>query len=317
MPQRPTVLVSEGSDPAPLEWLKERADVLEIPFSDPRFESHLPNVDGLVIRTYTRVSDALLDKASRLRVVGRGGVGLENIDLDACRRRGVRVVYTPSANTNAVGDYVFGVLLRLVRDWVFLDRTNLPDMRQFKRVRDQIRGRQLDELTLGILGMGRVGRRVARIAAMGFGMRVIYNDLLDVAPLLDFPATPVDKPTLYRESDVLSIHVDMRPGNANLVGREQLALMKSGAILINASRGEVLDAHGLADALRDKRVAAAALDVYHPEPPPANFPLLGMPSVLLTPHLASRTWTATSNMSWVVRDVMAVLEGREPQYPAA
>ena len=317
MPHRRTVLVSEGSEPAPLEWLKERADVLEIPFSDPRFESYLPNVDGLVIRTYTRVNDALLDKAPRLRVVGRGGVGLENIDLDACRRRRVRVVYTPSANTNAVGDYVFGVLLRLVRHWVFLDRTNLPDMRQFKRVRDQIRGRQLDELTLGVLGMGRVGLRVARIAAMGFGMRVIYNDLLDVAPLLDFPAKPVDKPTLYSESDVLSIHVDMRPGNANLVGREQLALMKSGAIVINASRGEVLDAQGLADALRAQRVAAAALDVYHPEPPPADFPLLGMPNVLLTPHLASRTWTATSNMSWVVRDVIAVLEGREPQYPAA
>ena len=117
----------------------------------------------------------------------------------------------------------------------------------------------LQELTLGVLGMGRVGRRVGRIAALGFGMRVIYNDLLDVAPLLDFPAAAVDKPALYRESDVLSIHVDMRPGNANLVGREQLAVMKPGAILINASRGEVLDACGLADALRENRLAAAAL----------------------------------------------------------
>ena len=164
--------------------------------------------------------------------------------------------------------------------------------------------------------MGRVGRRVGRIAAVGFGMRVIYNDLLDVAAQLDFPATSVDKTTLYRGSDVLSIHVDMRPGNENLVGREQLALMRPGAILINASRGEVLDACGLADALRENRIAAAALDVYHPEPPPLDFPLLGMPNVLLTPHLASRTWTATSNMSWVVRDVIAVLEGREPVFPA-
>jgi phosphoglycerate dehydrogenase-like enzyme len=92
--------------------------------------------------------------------------------------------------------------------------------------------------------------------------------------------------------------------------------MKRDAILINASRGEVLDAHALADALRDNRLAAAALDVYHPEPPPPDFPLLGMPNVLLTPHLASRTWTATANMSWVVRDVVAVLEGVEPQWPA-
>jgi D-3-phosphoglycerate dehydrogenase len=314
--QRQIVLVTEGSDPGPLEWLRERAEVVVVPFTDPQFESHLPSADALVVRTYTRVDQALLDNAPRLRVVGRGGVGLENIDLDACRRRGVRVVYTPNANTNAVGDYVFGVLLRLVRDWVFLDRQNLPDMRQFKRVRDQIRGRQLDELTLGILGMGRVGRRVGRIAASGFGIRVIYNDLHDVASQLDFPARAVDKQTLYRECDVLSIHVDMRPGNANLVGREQIAMLKPTSILINASRGEVLDANALADALREKRIAAAALDVYHPEPPPADFPLLGMPNVLLSPHLASRTWTATQNMSWVVRDVVAVLEGREPEFAA-
>jgi phosphoglycerate dehydrogenase-like enzyme len=315
-PDRPTVLVAEGSDPGPLAWLRERAHVVEVPFNDPQFESHLPAADALVIRTYTRVNDALLDRAPRLRVVGRGGVGIENIDLDACRRRGVRVVHTPNANTKAVGDYVFGVLLRLVRDWVFLSSDNVPDMREFKRVRDRIRGRQLDEMTLGVLGMGRVGRRVGRIAAAGFGMRVIYNDLLDVRALLDFDATPVEKPRLYREADVLTIHVDMRPGNANLVGREQLAIMKPNAIVINASRGEVLDAAVLAEALRAKRLAAAALDVYAPEPPPADFPLLGMDNVLLTPHLASRTWSATLNMSWVVRDVVAVLEGREPQWAA-
>ena len=316
VPDQPIVLVSEGSDAEPLEWLSERARVLEIPFHDPSFDSHLSDVHGLVIRTYTRVNHALLERAPRLRVVGRGGVGLENIDLEACQRRGVRVVHTPNANTNAVGDYIFGVLLRLVRDWVFLGRDNLPDMTEFKRVRDRIRGRQLDELTLGVLGMGRVGRRVGRIASLGFGMRVIYNDLLDVAAQLDFPAASVDQSALYREADVLTIHVDMRPGNANLVGRDQLALMKRDAILINASRGEVLEADALADALRENRLAAAALDVYHPEPPPADFPLLGMPNVLLTPHLASRTWTATANMSWVVRDVMAVLEGREPQWAA-
>jgi len=308
--------VSEGSDAAPLAWLKQRADVDETPFNDPAFVTKLARADGLVVRTYTRVNDDLLDHAPRLKVVGRGGVGLDNIDLDACRRRGVRVVSTPNANTNAVGDYVFGVLLRLVRDWVYLDASNLPNLSEFKRVRDGIRGRQLDELTLGILGMGRVGRRVGRIAAGGFGMRVIYNDLLNVSGVIDFAATPVDKQTLYRECDVLTIHVDLRAGNEHLVGAEQLAMLKPTAILINASRGEVLDAAALAKALHEKRVAAAALDVFAPEPPPADFPLLGMPNVLLTPHLASRTWTAAANMSWVVRDVMAVLEGREPQYPA-
>ncbi len=316
MSDKPLVLVTEGSDSTPLSWLRDRARVLEIPFNDSRLEEHLPHADAIVIRTYTRVNEALLSNAPRLKVVGRGGVGLENIDLAACRRRGVRVVYTPHANTNAVGDYVFGVLLRLVRDWVFLGPENVPDIGAFKRVRDQIRGRQLDELTLGVLGMGRVGRRVGRIAASGFGMRVIYNDLLDVRAQLDFLAEAVEKPVLYRDCDVLTIHVDLRPGNENLVGKEQLVLMRPSAIVINASRGEVLDVVALADALRDQRLTAAALDVYHPEPPPPNFPLLGLKNVILTPHLASRTWTATENMSWVVKDVMAVLEGREPEFPA-
>jgi D-3-phosphoglycerate dehydrogenase len=314
--ERPLVIVTEGSDAAPLAWLKDRARVLEIPFNDPALASHLPVADGLVIRTYTRINDQFLQKCPGLKVVGRGGVGLDNIDLAACRRRGVRVVHTPNANTNAVGDYVFGVLLRLIRDWVFLSPQNLPNLTEFKRVRDQIRGRQLDELTLGILGMGRVGRRVGHIAAGGFGMRVVYNDLLDVSTLLDFPADPVDKPTLYRNCDVLTIHVDLREGNEKLVGREQLAMMKPSAILINAARGEVLDATALAEALRERRLTCAALDVFDPEPPGADFPLLGMDRVLLTPHLASRTFTATANMSWVVRDVVAVLEGRQPDWPA-
>jgi D-3-phosphoglycerate dehydrogenase len=316
VPGQPLVLVTEGSDPEPLAWLRAHARAIETPLKSDEFDRLLPEADGLVIRTYTKVNDALLSRAPRLKVVGRGGVGIENIDLAACRRRGVRVVHTPNANTNAVGDYVFGVLTRLVRDWDFFPPDRVYGMDEFKRVRAQLRGRQLDEMTLGVLGMGRVGRRVGHIAAGGFGMRVIYNDLLDVSALLDFPARPVDKSTLYRECDVLSIHVDMRAGNENLVGAPQLAMMKPSAILINASRGEVLDASALAEAIREKRLAAAALDVYAPEPPPADFPLLGLPNVLLTPHLASRTWTATQNMSWVVRDVVAVLEGREPQWPA-
>jgi D-3-phosphoglycerate dehydrogenase len=312
---RPTIVVTEGSNPTPLAWLRERADVLEVAPEEPGFKTALARAEGLVVRTYTRVNEALLDAAPQLRVVGRGGVGLESIDVAACRSRGVEVVYTPEANTFAVADFVFGLMLRLVRPFGFF-RDRAPTREEFKRARQVLLGPQLDELTLGILGMGRVGRRVGHIAALGFGMRVIYNDLLDVRSQLDFPAISVDKPTLYRESDVLSIHVTMLPGNENLVGAEQLKLMKPSSVLINTSRGEVLDAHALAAAIREKRLAGAAVDVFHPEPPPDDLPLLGMDNVLLTPHLAARTHTAIENMSWVVRDVMAVLEGRNPKFPA-
>lgn len=309
------VLVTEGSDPAPLQWLAERVRVVEVACDDPRFAELLPQAEGMLVRTYTRVNDEMLSRAPKLKVVGRGGVGLENIDVAACRRRGIEVVFTPDANTLAVGDFVFGYLLQLLRPWSFFRESVYPPA-EFKRIRNTVRGRQLDELTIGILGMGRVGRRVGHIAANGFGMRVIYNDLADVRNNLDFPAQSVDKPALYRESDILTLHVDMRPGNENLVGREQLAMMKPSAVLINTSRGEVLDAGALADAIRAKKLAGAALDVFWPEPPKADFPLLGLDNVLLTPHLAARTFTAIENMSWVVRDVFEVLQGRKPRYPA-
>ena len=314
-PNRPRILVTEGSDAEPLAWLGGVADVAEAGPADADFARHLAVADGLVVRTYTKVDAALLAAAPALRVVGRGGVGLENIDVAACRRRGVQVVYTPDANTLAVGDFVFGYLLQLLRPWApFKDAVYPP--KEFKRVRDTVRGRQLNELTIGILGMGRVGRRVGHVAANGFGMRVVYHDLLDVAGRLDFPATAVDPAALYAEADVLSIHVDMRPGNANLVGAAQLSRMKPTAVVVNTSRGEVLDAAALADAVRGGRLAGAAIDVFAPEPPAADFPLLGLANVILTPHLAARTHTAIANMSWVVRDVMAVLDGRSAQFPA-
>ncbi len=313
--ERPVVVVTEGSDPTPLNWLKGQVEVLEVQYDDSNLDAALACAEGLVIRTYTKVTESFLKKCPKLRVVGRGGVGIENIDVKACRAHGVEVVYTPDANTLAVGDFVFGYILQLIRPWNFFkDKAYTPA--EFKKIRATVRGRQLNEMTIGLLGMGRVGRRMGQIAAMGFGMKVIYNDLLDVQDQLTFPATPVDKETLYRDSDILSIHVTMLPGNENMVGKEQLALMKKDAVLINTSRGEVLDAYALADAIREKRLFGAAIDVYWPEPPPADFPLLGFDNVLLTPHLAARTGSALENMSWVVRDVVNVLRGQKPKYPA-
>jgi phosphoglycerate dehydrogenase-like enzyme len=317
-PTPPLVVVAEGSDPTPLAWLKDHARVVEAGPEDPAFAGSLAAAEGLLVRTYTRVDDALLDRAPNLKVVGRGGVGLENIDVPACRRRGVEVVYTPDANTLAVGDFVFGYLLQLLRPWNFF-RDAAYEPKEFKRIRNTVRGRQLNELTLGILGMGRVGRRVGHIGANGFGMRVIYNDVIDFEATGNpppFAATAVDKATLYREADVLSLHVTMLPGNENLVGREQLATMKPDAIVVNTSRGEVLDAAAVAEALRAGKLAGAALDVFHPEPPKPDFPLLGVPNALLTPHLAARTHTALENMSWVVRDVVDVIAGKAAKYPA-
>src|SRR3954454_16989634 len=149
MPDLPLTLVTEGSTVAPLAWLKERARVVEAGPESPEFDTALPDVVGMVVRTYTRVNDALLARCPRLKVVGRAGVGLENIDVAACRARGVEVVYTPDANTLAVGDFVFGCALQLLRPWAsFKDRAYEP--KEFKRVRNTSQGLQLNELTIGI-----------------------------------------------------------------------------------------------------------------------------------------------------------------------
>ena len=314
MDTRPLVIVTEPADPTPIAWLKERCRVVEASSDSPEFHAALPAADGLMVRTYTRVNDGLLASAPRLRVVGRGGVGIENIDVKACRARGVEVVYTPDANTTAVGDYVFSLILQLIRPYAFF-KEQAYDAATFKKVRNGWMGRQLNEMTIGLLGMGRVGKRVGRIAADGFGMRVLYHDLLGTMEL-PFEATSVDKLTLLRTSDVLSLHVDMRPGNEHLIGAAELAELKPTSILLNTCRGEVLDAIALADALRARRLFAAAIDVYAPEPPPADFPLLGLENVLLAPHMAARTTTAIANMSWVVRDIVGVLNGERPTYPA-
>lgn len=311
----PLVLVTEGSDAKPLAWLKEHARVVEAAPDSAEYNAVLPEVEGMVVRTYTRVNAGLLERCPKLKAVGRGGVGIENIDVASCRARGVEVVYTPDANTLAVGDFVIGYALQLLRPWAFF-KERAYEAKEFKQVRNTLRGVQLNELTIGIVGMGRVGRRVGHLAANGFGMRVIYNDLLDVQSQLKFAATATDKPTIFREADIVSLHVDMKPGNEHMVGTPLLSLMKPTAILINTCRGEVLDDNALATAIREKKIAGAAIDVYDPEPPKADYPLLGFDNVLLTPHMAARTHTAIENMSWVVRDVMEVLNGRQPKCPA-
>ena len=314
---RPIVIVTEGSAPTPLAWLKERADVREIGPKDDGFAAALAEAEGAVVRTYTTVDQDFLDAAPNLRVVGRGGVGLDNIDVPACRRRGVEVVYTPDANTPAVVDFVMAQLTRLVRPMPPLTQADDVTPSAWSAAR-KTAGWQLYELTLGILGMGRVGRALGRVAAVGFGMKVIYHDLLDVADGVDFPAEAVSFDDLLSRADVLTLHVDGRPENRDLVNADSLGRF-GGKYLLNTSRGLVVDAAAVAAAVRSGKLHGVALDVYDPEPPPADFPLLPLTAthnVLLTPHMASRTMVAVENMSWVVRDVMAVLDGERPEWPA-
>jgi phosphoglycerate dehydrogenase-like enzyme len=312
------VLITETLDDVPAQWLAARANLIWRKHDDPDLAADLAIADALVVRTYTQVNDALLDRAPRVKVVGRAGVGLDNIDLPACQRRGIPVVYTPDANTQAVVEYVLGLMLDAYRP-----RTAMPDRcdaKAFHTLRKTEVGTQLDQLTLGILGFGRIGKRLAK-AAHALGIRTLVNDILpagELRKLVDFDVTFVDKPTLYRDSDILSVHVDGRPENRQLIDAAALAQLKPTCLFINAARGMLVDAAALANWAKAHAAHGAriVLDVHEPEPPPPDYPLFGLPNVKLLPHLASRTDPALQNMSWVVRDIWAVLEGRRPEFPA-
>jgi D-3-phosphoglycerate dehydrogenase len=313
------VVLTEHLDEACADWIAERTDLVRCKLDDDAALRHeLADADALIVRTYTQVNDALLDQAPKVRVVARAGVGLDNVDLDACRRRNIRVVYTPDANTQAVVEYVWALIFDRFRPRNPM--IGVTDAATFHKHRAEQVGRQVDELTLGILGVGRIGRRMAQVAA-AFGVNVICNDLL-TPEQLNLPAGQpgrfVDKQTLWAESDILTIHVDGRAGNRHLINTAVLDQLKPSCLLINAARGMLVDAGALAKWA--KRVEAhgggAVLDVHDPEPPTPEYPLWDLTNVKLLAHLASRTHTAMANMSWVVYDVMAVLEGREPKYPA-
>lgn len=315
MAERPLVIQTEHLDAQAAAWLAERCRFEKCDSSDPVFAARLREADALVIRTYTQVTREFLAGAPKLKVIGRAGVGLDNVDLKACESRGIRVVNTPDANTRAVIEYVLALMLDATRPRVFVDRA--LDSARWKSLREELKAdRQLCEMTLGIYGLGKIGRQLARAAA-AVNMKVVYHDLLDIPVEQRWGAEPVSRDELCARADVLSVHVDGRRSNAGLINAACLSKCKADVVFINTSRGFVVDTHALADFLLAHPQAQALLDVHEPEPFPATYPLVDLPNAHLSAHIASATRLAHRNMSWVVRDVWRVLSGEEPEFPAA
>ena len=311
--QRFTVVQTEHLDEGCARWLAERVDLVVCSDGEAEFAEALARADGLVVRTYTRVDEGLLAKAPRLKVVGRAGVGVDNIDVAACRARGVIVVNTPDANTQAVVEYVLGILTDALRPRHWMSEA--VGEAEWKRLRATFVGRrQLDEMVLGVYGMGRIGRRVAK-AATAIGMRVLYCDLVEIPEAERHGAQPVDRESLLREADVLTLHVDGRPENRHMIDDPALAMVKPDVVFINTARGMLVNGVALAGFLRKHSEAQAWVDVHEPEPFGADYPLVGLANAHLAPHLASRTETAMRRMSAVVYDVWRVLNGIEPEWP--
>lgn len=307
------LLTEEILDPS-VDSLAERHEVLREPHlwkDRPALLERLRDVDAVMVRNMTTVDRAFLDAAPRLRVIGRIGVGLDNLDLRAINERGIVVCYPPEENAVSVAEHVFALLLSLARHIPAADRC----VREGRWDRSRYIGIELAGRTLGILGLGRIGFRVA-VRARAFGMRVLAYDphLVGQHPAVTETGTELTSlEDVLSRSDVITLHLPLTEETRHLINAERLAMMKPGALIINTSRGSTVDEAALSEALRSGQLGGAALDVREQEPP-GESPLHDLPNVLLTPHIAS--WTEESLhrvISTVTADVARVLDGQPAQ----
>ena len=310
------VLLYEDMHQAGKDLLAEKAELI---FAKSLVENELieqvKDVDAIVIRANGAVTARLMDAASRLKVIGRHGVGVEAIDLQAAKARGIIVCNTPDANVELVAEQAVGFMLTVSKQILKADIA----LRQGRwGVRYEYIGQELFGRTLGMVGMGRIGSRVAEICHFGFQMPVVYTDVVQYPTIeekLDAKRLSLDE--LLAQADYVSIHVPLLPSTKGMLGKDQLARMKDGAILINTARGAVVDEAALIEALKSGHLAGAGMDVYEVEPTPVDNPLFQLENVVLSPHMAAHTDDALKAMSMIAKDIINVLEGRAPVYRVA
>lgn len=304
------IVVSEFMDEAALDGLRQRYSVTYDPtlVDDPdRLHAELADAVALVVRNRTQVRAALLDHAPRLRCVGRLGVGLDNIDLDECRRRNIAVHPATGANNLSVAEYVITAALMLLRGaWL-----SSATVASGSWPRQTLIGRELSGRTMGLVGFGAIAREVAR-RAHALGMRVVgYDPHLAANDPAWQVAQNVALNDLLAMSDVVSLHVPLTPDTKKMIGAAQIAGMKPGSILVNAARGGIVDEQALADALKAGKLGGAALDVFEVEPltAEAGAKFVGISNLVLTPHIAGVTEESNVRVSEVIaQKVLTELE---------
>jgi D-3-phosphoglycerate dehydrogenase len=248
--------------------------------------AEIADAEALIVRSATKVTADLLDKAPKLRAVGRAGVGVDNIDLEAATRHGVLVMSTPGGNAISVAEHTFALLLSLARQVPQMDTALRAGRWEKSSSGTELRGK-----TLGLIGLGRIGSEVA-VRAEAFDMRVLaYDPYISESAALELSVELVPLDKLLAESDFISLHTAVSPATQNMINADSIEKMKKSARLINAARGELIDEAALANALKSGRLAGAAVDVFLEEPP-KNSPLIGLPNVIATPHIAGSTQEA-------------------------
>jgi len=305
--ERPRVLVKEKIGDSGIALLREHFDVdLGFDWDDAHLAQRIGDYDGILIRSATRMTAELIERADRMRVIGRAGVGVDNVDVPAATRRGIVVANAPESNVVTAAEHTMALLLALAR--------NIPQahisLTAGRWERSRFSGVEVYEKTIGILGFGRIGQLVAQ-RAHGFGMRVLAFDPFVSAELYrELGVEKADSPDdIYAQADFITIHLPKTPETEGFLGAAEFAKMRDGVRVLNVARGGLLDEAALAEALASGRVAGAALDVF-PSEPMTESPLFAMDNVIVTPHLGASTAEATDRAGYQsAEQVVAALEG--------
>ncbi len=246
--------------------------------------ARIADYEVVVVRSRTKIGADVIAKATKLKLIARPGTGLDNVDIRAANARGIEVVNSPEALVEAVSEHVLALMLSLAR-WV---PTADSSTRAGRWEKERFVGIELKGKTMGIAGMGRIGRRVGEMARV-LGMSVLGYDIIEISKdvLASIGCTMVDLDTLFSSSDFITLHVPLTAETRHLVDSRRISLMKKGSFIVNTSRGEVIDEVALARALIEGKLAGAALDVFEKEPPSAE--ILDAPNIIATPHIAGQT----------------------------
>lgn len=311
MGDKKKIVISEDVTGSGVERLKKIYDVRTDPDlwkNIPQLKAALQGCEAFIVRNQTKVTADLISDAASLRVIGRAGVGYDNIDVEAASKAGIVVAFSPEENAVSVAEHVFGLFLALARKIPGADRS----VKGGGWERKKYHGTELLGKTLGVLGLGKIGYRVA-LRAKAFGMRILAHDAF-LSPtslhVTESGASLVSIDTLLAESDFLSVHLPLNEKTRGMLNREAFAKMKPTAFLVNTSRGEVVVGKDLAQALQEGRIAGAGLDVLEKEPPGKEHVLYEFENVILTPHTAGLTYEAQEKVvEAVAEDVDRVLQG--------
>jgi len=284
------VIVADKISDRGVELLKQQSGWNIVLTSKDTLHAEIADAEALIVRSATKVTPELLGKAPRLRVVGRAGVGVDNIDLDEATKRGVLVMSTPGGSSVSVAEHTFALLLALVRQLRKFDAAMREGRWEKSSSGAEVRGK-----TIGLIGLGRVGSEVAS-RAEAFDMRVLaFDPFISEAAARELSVELVPLEKLLAESDFISLHTAVSPQTRDMINAASIAKMKKGVRIVNAARGELINEADLAAAIKDGHVAGAALDVFAEEPP-KNCPLIGLPNVIATPHVAGSTAEAQEEL---------------------